>query len=106
MQSMLNLQGSYGLPLSVSGITHHLPLSKEMVDHDRRREAIKKQRSQARECLHANQELGSERGTSDFQEEGNRIFLHQSQEVPASFKLLQCNYSSSYTRGLRTIYLL
>ncbi|XP_021640551.1 uncharacterized protein LOC110635499 [Hevea brasiliensis] len=70
MQSMLNLQGSYGLPLSVSGITHHLPLSKEMVDHDRRREAIKKQRSQARECLHANQELGSERGTSDFQEEG------------------------------------
>ncbi|EEF36028.1 uncharacterized protein LOC8286015 [Ricinus communis] len=61
MQSMINLHGSYGLPLSVSGITHHLTLSKEMVDHDRRREAIKKQRSQARQGLHANQELAISR---------------------------------------------
>ncbi|OAY37969.1 uncharacterized protein LOC110627004 isoform X2 [Manihot esculenta] len=69
MQSMLNLHGTYGLPLSVSGITHHLPLSNELVDHDRRREAIKKQRSQARERLHANQEMGFERlVVRDFQE--------------------------------------
>ncbi|KAJ9188889.1 hypothetical protein P3X46_000244 [Hevea brasiliensis] len=62
MQCGLNLHGTYGLPLSVSGITHrHLPLSKEMVDHDRRREAMKKQRSQAREGLRANRELGFER---------------------------------------------
>lgn len=40
-----------------------------MVDHDRRREAIKKQRSQARERLHANQEMGFERlVVRDFQE--------------------------------------
>ncbi|XP_031265545.1 uncharacterized protein LOC116123970 [Pistacia vera] len=60
MQSMLNLYGSYGLPLCVSGITqsHHLTLSKEMADHDRRREAMKKQRSRGR---HANQEMGMER---------------------------------------------
>ncbi|KAK7854658.1 hypothetical protein CFP56_031510 [Quercus suber] len=30
-----------------------------MADHDRRREAIKRQRSQAREELHANQDLGT-----------------------------------------------
>ena len=30
-----------------------------MADHDRRREAIKRQRSQARKELHANQDLGT-----------------------------------------------
>ncbi|XP_030968801.1 uncharacterized protein LOC115989249 isoform X4 [Quercus lobata] len=59
MQSLLNLHCSYGLPLCVSGIAHHLTLSKEMADHDRRREAIKRQRSQARKELHANQDLGT-----------------------------------------------
>ncbi|KAL4610233.1 hypothetical protein ACB092_08G037000 [Castanea dentata] len=59
MQSLLNLRCSYGLPLCVSGIAHPLTLSKEMADHDRRREAIKRQISQAREELHANQDLGT-----------------------------------------------
>ncbi|KAM1553677.1 hypothetical protein ACFX1Z_006529 [Malus domestica] len=61
MQSMLNLHGSFGLPLCVSGITHHhLTFSKEMVDHDRRREAMRRKRSQARAALRANQEVGFE----------------------------------------------
>ncbi|PQM33250.1 uncharacterized protein Pyn_10266 [Prunus yedoensis var. nudiflora] len=64
MQSMLNLHGTFGLPLCVSGITHHhLTFSEEMADHDRRREAMKRQRSQARAELHANQELGFERSS-------------------------------------------
>nr|XP_011457320.1 PREDICTED: uncharacterized protein LOC101309899 [Fragaria vesca subsp. vesca] len=63
MQSMLNLHGTFGLPLCVSGITHHHPphLTHEMADHDRRREAMKKQRSRAREELNANREMGAER---------------------------------------------
>ncbi|XVE59784.1 hypothetical protein DITRI_Ditri05aG0075000 [Diplodiscus trichospermus] len=58
MQSMLNLHATYGLPLCVSGITQHFILSEEMADHDRRREAMKKQKSRASESLHANQEMG------------------------------------------------
>ncbi|XP_050370756.1 uncharacterized protein LOC126788789 [Argentina anserina] len=63
MQSMLNLHGTFGLPLCVSGINHlqHPHLTHEMADHDRRREAMKKQRSRAREELNANQEMGIER---------------------------------------------
>ncbi|KAK9940194.1 hypothetical protein M0R45_016865 [Rubus argutus] len=61
MQSMLNLHGSFGLPLCVSGITHHHHLTHEMADHDRRREAMKRQRSQAREDLNANHEMGIDR---------------------------------------------
>ncbi|KAL9413071.1 hypothetical protein AB3S75_041695 [Citrus x aurantiifolia] len=51
MQSMLNLHGSYGLPLCVSGITphDHLNLSNEMADHDRRREAMKKQKQKQKQ---------------------------------------------------------
>ncbi|KAJ8768647.1 hypothetical protein K2173_023551 [Erythroxylum novogranatense] len=58
---MLNLHGTYGLPLSVSGITHHLSLSKELADHDRRRDAIKKQRSKAREILRGNEAVDIQR---------------------------------------------
>ncbi|CBI16279.3 hypothetical protein VitviT2T_007998 [Vitis vinifera] len=57
MQS-LNLHGSYGLPLCVSGITHRHTVSDEMADHDRRREAMKRKISQARESVHTNQEMG------------------------------------------------
>ncbi|ONI00573.1 hypothetical protein PRUPE_6G096000, partial [Prunus persica] len=42
---------------------HHLTFSKEMADHDRKREAMKRQRSQARAELHTNQELGFERSS-------------------------------------------
>ncbi|KAI3427684.1 uncharacterized protein J3R85_009254 [Psidium guajava] len=48
MQSMLNLNGSFGLPLCVSGITCPLSISHEMVDHDRRRRAMKRMRSRPR----------------------------------------------------------
>ncbi|TXG73889.1 hypothetical protein EZV62_002468 [Acer yangbiense] len=76
MQSMLSLHGTYGLPLCVSGITHHLTLSKEslslslskyamifevnlMADHDLRREAMKKKKkTQRSEVLHRNLEMG------------------------------------------------
>nr|POE92958.1 hypothetical protein CFP56_75307 [Quercus suber] len=79
MQSLLNLHCSYGLPLCVSGIAHHLTLSKEMADHDRRREAIKRQRSQAREELHANQDLGTrgnhERVFGEIKEGENKCTL-------------------------------
>ncbi|KAG6631699.1 hypothetical protein I3843_13G093900 [Carya illinoinensis] len=62
MQSMSSLHGcSYGLPLCVSGIAHPLSFSKEMADHDRRREAIKRQRSQSLAEPHANQEMGTQR---------------------------------------------
>ncbi|KAK9279966.1 hypothetical protein L1049_013650 [Liquidambar formosana] len=69
MQSILNLTGNYGLPLSIPGITCRLTLSKEMADHDRRREAMKKQRSQAREGLHANQDMGMQRNYERVLEE-------------------------------------
>ncbi|KAI6669357.1 hypothetical protein NL676_004242 [Syzygium grande] len=46
MQTMVNLNSSLGLPLCVSGITRAaLSLSQEMVDHDRRRRAMKRMRS-------------------------------------------------------------
>ncbi|KAG6619685.1 hypothetical protein I3842_Q088300 [Carya illinoinensis] len=62
MQSMSSLHGcSYGLPLCVSGIAHPLSFSKEMADHDLRREAIKRQRSQSLAEPHANQEMGTQR---------------------------------------------
>ncbi|QHN98730.1 uncharacterized protein DS421_13g392060 [Arachis hypogaea] len=61
MQSMLNLPAIHGVPLCLSGVTNSLSLSKEMADHERRRKAMKKQRSSssmARESVvvHANQE--------------------------------------------------
>ncbi|KAL2328650.1 hypothetical protein Fmac_022077 [Flemingia macrophylla] len=40
---------SHGVPLCLSGVTNPLALSKEMADHERRRKAMKMQRS-----LHAN----------------------------------------------------
>ncbi|KAB1996798.1 hypothetical protein ERO13_D13G224700v2 [Gossypium hirsutum] len=45
MQTMLNLNATYGLPLTISTITQHFIFSKEMADHERRREAMKKRRS-------------------------------------------------------------
>ncbi|CAB4282845.1 unnamed protein product [Prunus armeniaca] len=40
-----------------------------MADHDRRREAMKCQRSQARVELHTNQELGFERSSGSVRDE-------------------------------------
>ncbi|CAJ2654365.1 hypothetical protein L195_g033466 [Trifolium pratense] len=75
MQNMLNLRVTHGVPLCLSGITNPLALSKEMEDHDRRRKAMRKQRS-----VHANQEKGTQRNNDDFvvddQEDLNEI-LHQ-----------------------------
>ncbi|XP_021889795.1 uncharacterized protein LOC110808574 [Carica papaya] len=45
LQSTTNLHGIYGLPLCVSGFTHHLTFSKQMADHDERRKAMKEKRS-------------------------------------------------------------
>ncbi|KAL6967307.1 hypothetical protein U1Q18_033112 [Sarracenia purpurea var. burkii] len=58
MQSILNLHGSYGLPLCLSGITHPLSLSTEIADHDRRRESMKKKRKEARGIMHSNGDKG------------------------------------------------
>ncbi|XP_045828019.1 uncharacterized protein LOC123919994 [Trifolium pratense] len=75
MQNMFNLRVTHGVPLCLSGITNPLALSKEMEDHDRRRKAMRKQRS-----VHANQEKGTQRNNDDFvvddQEDLNEI-LHQ-----------------------------
>ncbi|CAJ1979350.1 unnamed protein product [Sphenostylis stenocarpa] len=54
MQSLLNLRVTHGVPLCLSGITNPLSLSKEIADHDRRRKAMKRQRSLARDGVHAN----------------------------------------------------
>ncbi|KAK4790991.1 hypothetical protein SAY86_031404 [Trapa natans] len=45
MQSMLHINSCYGLPLCISSIPPPLTLSKEMADHDRRRNAVKRLRS-------------------------------------------------------------
>ncbi|KAJ1424313.1 hypothetical protein SESBI_11759 [Sesbania bispinosa] len=73
MQSMLNLRATHGVPLCLSGITNNpLALSKEMADHDRRRKAMRRrQRSQAREGLHANQENTNTERDSFLEDEGD-----------------------------------
>ncbi|KAL7596914.1 uncharacterized protein LOC111877502 [Lactuca sativa] len=50
MQSTMNIRTTYGLPLCLSGLTnhHHLSLSKQIADHDRRREAMKVATSETR----------------------------------------------------------
>ncbi|XP_060168813.1 uncharacterized protein LOC132599455 [Lycium barbarum] len=49
--SSLNHQANNGLPLCLAGIMRPLPLSKEMTDHNGRREAMKKLRVQMGEKL-------------------------------------------------------
>ncbi|XP_027344138.1 uncharacterized protein LOC113856504 [Abrus precatorius] len=74
MQSTLNI---HGLPLCLSGIIHPLALSHEIADHDRRRMAMRKQRSLARERVHANQEMGSQINVGrDFLEVKGEIDLY------------------------------
>lgn len=72
MQCLLYLHSSYGLPLCLSGIANPLSFSKEMADHDLRREAMKRQKSQAREVFGADQEMGMqgnvERVTGEMRE--------------------------------------
>ncbi|KAK1429125.1 hypothetical protein QVD17_11327 [Tagetes erecta] len=48
MQSIFNIRTSYGLPICLSGITRHhqLSLSKQIADHDRRREEMKRSRKE------------------------------------------------------------
>ncbi|CAN6470349.1 unnamed protein product [Victoria cruziana] len=59
MQTILSFS-VHGLPLCVSGFRSCLSLSVEMADHDRRREAIKSQRSGApTHGLPTSQEVGS-----------------------------------------------
>ncbi|XP_047171555.1 uncharacterized protein LOC124839697 [Vigna umbellata] len=53
MQFMLNLRVTHGLPLCLSGVTNPLSFSKEIADHDSRRKNMKKQKSVARESVHA-----------------------------------------------------
>ncbi|KAI3682057.1 hypothetical protein L2E82_50205 [Cichorium intybus] len=53
MQSILNIRTTYGLPLCLSGVPRHhrRPLSKEIADHDRRREVMKRAISENRNRL-------------------------------------------------------
>ncbi|XP_058735016.1 uncharacterized protein LOC131606956 [Vicia villosa] len=80
MQFMLNLRVTHGVPLCLSGITNPLALSKEMADHDRRRKAMRKQRS-----VHANQDKsgfveikGGESGDGYDQEDLDQILYQLS----------------------------
>ncbi|KAK4358686.1 hypothetical protein RND71_020915 [Anisodus tanguticus] len=53
--SSLNHQANNGLPICLAGIIRPLPLSKEMTDHDGRREAMKQLRVQMREKWNTDQ---------------------------------------------------
>ncbi|KVH90804.1 uncharacterized protein LOC112521960 [Cynara cardunculus var. scolymus] len=57
MQSIWNIRTTYGLPLCLSGITrhHHLSLSKEIADHDRRRDAMKRAKLENRNLFPADE---------------------------------------------------
>ncbi|OIW08583.1 hypothetical protein TanjilG_03259 [Lupinus angustifolius] len=78
MQSMLNLRAIHGVPICLSGITNplSLSLSKEIADHDRRRKDMRKQRSLAREGVHANQEFIEIKG-GDLDDILNDLYLGQ-----------------------------
>ncbi|KAF5192638.1 hypothetical protein FRX31_017775 [Thalictrum thalictroides] len=86
MLSILNLHGSYGLPLCVSGISHPLAFSMEIADHDLRRESIKKHRSQTRQGFVANRNMGTER---NFVRELKKI---KQDEISEDLNNLSCSY--------------
>ncbi|PIA54072.1 hypothetical protein AQUCO_00900564v1 [Aquilegia coerulea] len=88
MLSILNLHGSYGLPLCVSGISHPFAFSMEIADHDLRRESMKRHRSQAREGFVANRNMGIERNyvRRDLMKE------IKEGEISGDLDNLSCNY--------------
>nr|KAJ0211647.1 hypothetical protein LSAT_V11C400217100 [Lactuca sativa] len=67
MQSIMNISTTFGLPLCLSGVTRHhqLSLSREIADHDRRREATKRVISERRSRLTADAIGGEVSGDDD-----------------------------------------
>lgn len=61
MAPILNTQTTTGLPICLSGFTHPVALSKEMADHDSRRQGFKKLRFGASKDLHAVADQGKVR---------------------------------------------
>ncbi|KAK9079077.1 hypothetical protein SSX86_000747 [Deinandra increscens subsp. villosa] len=63
MPPIFNLRSTSGLPLCLSGVTRHhlLPLSKEIADHDRRREEMKRAKTENRTLLPADEIYGEVR---------------------------------------------
>ncbi|KAJ0714136.1 hypothetical protein HanPI659440_Chr13g0486171 [Helianthus annuus] len=55
MQSIFNIRSAYGLPLCLSGVTrfHHLSLSTQIADHDRRRNEMKRAKTENRNVIPA-----------------------------------------------------
>ncbi|KAM0045139.1 hypothetical protein Hdeb2414_s0009g00300661 [Helianthus debilis subsp. tardiflorus] len=57
MQSIFNIRSAYGLPLCLSGLTrfHHLSLSTQIADHDRRRNEMKRAKTENRNVIPADE---------------------------------------------------
>ncbi|PWA44560.1 hypothetical protein CTI12_AA525310 [Artemisia annua] len=53
MLSLVNIRTTYGLPLCLSGVTRHdhLHFSKEIADHDRRREEMRRAKPESEHVI-------------------------------------------------------
>ncbi|KAL0460678.1 UNVERIFIED_CONTAM: hypothetical protein Slati_0695000 [Sesamum latifolium] len=80
---MLSIMNNCGLPVCLSGIYHPLALSKEMADHERRREEMKKmwfqenmERCEEMSRAHDREALGDGADTDEDDAEDGTVIIH------------------------------